>query len=181
MVVTSAGLVRQHGPMSSCCSGSRQPPVVGTTTSTSPASGQQTLSPGGAIVEDLVSCLSLPPKSTVKFLKCFLRASRDQAGKKQAAILDGCQQERPRLLGAPPPFQHSLLQTFLKRGHHWSLASAVNIQLREEADPPPSLQSRPARSLIEDDLVKHLAAQVWRRGTSRGQSGWLAQMIQLLQ
>ena len=36
----------------------------------------------------------------------------------------------------------------------------MNRQLHEEADPPPSLQSRPARLLSEDDLAKHLAARV---------------------
>ena len=67
MAVTSTGLVRQHGPVSSRCPESRQPPAVGATTSTSPASDQQPLSPGGASVEDLEPCLSLPPRSTVKF------------------------------------------------------------------------------------------------------------------
>ena len=58
----------------------------------------------------------------------------------------------------------------------------MNRQLREEADPPPSLQSRPARSLSEDDLAKHLAARVSeKQGDFKGQSGWLAWMIQLLQ
>ena len=61
---------------------------MGATTSTSPASDQQPLSPGGASVEELEPCLSLPPRSTVKFLKCLSRASREQAGKKLADILD---------------------------------------------------------------------------------------------
>ena len=53
--------------MSSGCPGSRQPPTVGATTSTSPASDQQPLPPGGASVEELEPCLSLPPRSTVQY------------------------------------------------------------------------------------------------------------------
>ena len=36
----------------------------------------------------------------------------------------------------------------------------MNRQLREEADLPPSLQSRPERLMSEDDLVKHMATRV---------------------
>ena len=106
-------------------------------------------------------CLSLLPRSTVKFLKCLPRASREQAGKKLAAILDGVVSRNDHaswehlLLFSTRCFRHPG-----RGGRRWSLASAVNRQLREEADPPPSLQSRPARSLSEDDLAKHLAAQV---------------------
>ena len=89
IAVTSAGLVSQHGPVSSRCPWSQQPPAMGATTSNSPASDQQPLSPGGASVEDLEPCQSLPPRSTVKFLKCLPRASRKPAGKKLATFLDG--------------------------------------------------------------------------------------------
>ena len=161
IAVTSAGLVRQHGPVFSRCPESRQPPAVGATTSISPASDQQPLSPGGTSVEDLEPCLSLPPRSTVKFLKCLPRASREQAGKKLAAILDGVVSRNDYaswerlLLFSTRCFRHPG-----RGGRRWSLASAVNRQLCEEADPPPSLQSRPARSLSEDDLAKHLAASM---------------------
>ena len=43
----------------------------------------------------------------------FQGASREEAGRNFGWR---CQQERPHLLGAPPPFQYSLLQTSWKRG-----------------------------------------------------------------
>ena len=91
-------------------------------------------------------------------LKCFSMASREQAGKKLATILDCIVSRNDHaswehlLLFSTRCFRHPG-----REGRRWSLASAVNRQLREEA---PSLQSRPARSLSEDDLVKHLAARV---------------------
>ena len=128
-------------------------------------------------MEDLNPCFSLPPRSTVKILKCFPRASREQAGKKLAAILDGVVSRNDHasweclLLFSIRCFRHPG-----RGGRRWSLTSAMNRQLREEADPPPSLQSRPARSLSEDDLAKHLAAPVLEKlkeGDFKG-AVWLA-------
>ena len=90
------------------------------------------------------------------------KASRGEAGKKFATILDAVVGKNDhaswvrllyfstRCLGRPD-----------RGGRRRSLATAVNRQLREEADPPPGLGPTPRRGLFSpDDSLKYLAARV---------------------
>ena len=90
IAVTAAGLLRQHGPVSARCPGSRQPPAAPIDVSSQPAnsppsysasSGHEANSDDKAATPHTPYSLPLPPKALRIILKCLPKASRGLAGK----------------------------------------------------------------------------------------------------
>ena len=166
IAVTAAGLLRLHGPVSARCPGSRQPPAapVDQSANSSPSylasSGHEVNFDVEAAAPHAPHSLPLPPRPPVRILKCLPKASRELAGKKLAAILDAVVSRNDhaswdRLLR----FSSRCLMHPGRGGRRWSLATAVNTQLRDESDPPSTTRpSRPKRK--ETDLDKLLAGRV---------------------
>ena len=173
IAITAGGLIRQHGPVSSRCPGSRRPPV-----SPFPAVPQPLQRPSTALrdqepeeAEDPSSSPSfpLPHCSVGKILKRLPKASRGEAGKKFATILDAVVSKNDhaswvrllyfstRCLGRPD-----------RGGRRRSLATAVNRQLREEADPPPGL------GLALSSIWQHACLQSLKRVISKELLDWPA-------
>ena len=170
----SAGLIRQHGSLRSCCPGSHQQPGSGPSVS-APLS-QQPHCPGGMhACSRPPHCLStdtrqrpLPLKCSVKILKRIPRASREQAAAKLAKILDAVVSKDghddhdswDRLL----QFSARCFHVPARRAKCCSLPSMVNGQLREEVDPPVLRQT--ARSKCQstksfaNDPMAYLASRV---------------------
>ena len=106
---------------------------------------------------------SLPSVSSIKFLKRLPKASREPSGKKLAIILDAIVRKNDlssweRLLRFGTP----RLRRPGRGGRNWSLATAVNKQLQEEADPPPSARSHNRGSHIsqEDSLAARVSVKL---------------------
>ncbi len=78
-----------------------------------------------------------PLKCSAKILKRIPRSSREQAASKLAMILDAIVSNIDRLL----QFSARCFHVPAKRAKRCSLASMVNRQLREQADPPVPRQS----------------------------------------
>jgi len=140
--LTSAGLVRTHGPVNSRCPGSQQQPgrqststLTPSTSSGSPPSSFPTSSSPG-ILDDPLG-FSMPPLHGVKILKRIPRGSREQALGKLGGILEGVIGNNTlssweRLFR----FTGRCLRVPTRGGRRWSLATMVNKQLREEEDAP---------------------------------------------
>ena len=172
IAVTAAGLLRQHGPVSARCPGSRQPPAAPIDVSSQPAtdsppsysasSGHEANFDDEAATPHTPYSLPLPPKALGRILKCLPMASRDLAGKKFAAILDAVVSRNDhaswdRLLR----FSSRCLRHPGRGGRRWSLATAVKTQLRDETDPPTTTTTtRPHPKRKESDLGKLLADRV---------------------
>ena len=89
IAVTAAVLIRQHGPVSARCQGSRQPPALSVQSDHLSSAATPILAEVRAPDSAALSSLSLPPRPMVKILKCLPKASRESAGKKLATILGG--------------------------------------------------------------------------------------------
>lgn len=98
---------------------------------------------------------SLFTRKSVKIVKRLAKASRECAGRKLATILDS-------VVDKNDPLWYALPQMPLQRGCHRSLATAVNRQLKEEEDPPPSTRpsSRRGNCHPTDYLATILASRV---------------------
>ena len=171
IAVMGAGVVRQHGPVRSRCPGSGRPPAlpgpgspgldngrgVSTPSTTQPALSTSSLSSASPL---------RPLRPSVKILKRIPRASRELLGKKLAVILEAVVRNNDRAswdrllrfgarcLRHPRP---------VRGGRRWALATAVNSQLREEADPPAA--SPPTGSLSgEANLLHQTPSSSWLPG-----------------
>ena len=173
--VTAAGLVRLHGPLCSRCPGSRQQPGPSPGSRVSPSLSQQPHTPEGIRAASLPSSqisthatdtrqCPLPLKCSAKILKRISRASREQAASKLARILDAIVSKSDyaswdRLLR----FSTRCFHAAAKGAKRCSLASMVNRQLREEADPLPHQSTRsnrqPAKSSPNDPMA-YLSSRV---------------------
>ena len=139
IAITGAGAVRQHGPVRSRCPGSGQPPALSGPGSIGLDNGRGISTPP---TPSLLS--SAPPlrllRPSVKILKRIPRAPRELSGKKLPVILEAIVRNNDcaswdrllrfgaRCLRHPRP---------VRGGRRcWSLATGVNSQLQEEADPP---------------------------------------------
>jgi len=156
IAVTAAGWIRQHGPVSARCQGSRQPPALSVQSDHLSSAASPILAEVSAPDSAALSSLSLPPRPTVKILKYLPKASRESAGKKLASILGGVVSKNDhaswtRLLR----FSSRCLRHPGRGGRHWSLASCVNRQLNEEADPQVTVRPRQrGRKAPKDDVAK---------------------------
>ena len=170
--VTSAGLVRMHGPQCRRCPGSNRSPEQ-----PEPGSPQPPLSP---LSQESGARLAPPPQAPIPFqqdsfsfkplgkiLKRIPRASRGQAGSKLTLVLNAIVNKnnqaawRRLLLLCPRCLQVPQRQP---RDRHSTLASRVNKQLQEEVDPPlpphrPGPSSRSSKKGIKDPMA-YLASRV---------------------
>ena len=139
IAVTNAGLVRQHGPVTSWCPGSRRPPAFLSSTGSQQHPQQQLLeAPRQEELASPPSEPSLPPRVSGKIIK------NDHTS-------------WVRLLR----FSERCLRHPGRGGCRRSLATAVNRKLRDEADPPPSLRPSAMRNLPRtNDSATILAARV---------------------
>ena len=175
IAVTTAGLIRQHGPVRARRPGSGQSPA---NPSSVPESSQASSRGNGSAVSGSSQTLpgpaanSLPPDvfpsflstcSSVNILKRIPKASREQCGRKLAAILHAVVSKNDnstwdRLFR----FSARCLRAPRRAGNRRSLASAVNKQLSEEADAPTvptetcSRKGMPPRQ----DPIRYLASRV---------------------
>ena len=163
IALTGAGVICQHGPVSSRCPGAGRPPAALGPLSQSSATSSQSHS--HAALTPLSPSTSLPPRPLVKILSRIPRASRESSAKKLATILEAVVRRNDhtswdrlfrfsaRCLRHPHP---------AREGRHWSLATAVNSQLREEAGPPSSSppKSRSRRGQSSQDPSEFLASRV---------------------
>ena len=160
IAVTAAGLIRQHGPVSARCLGSRQPPATQALHSAArdlPTDSDDDESVSTAL--PVGSCL--PSRPSVKILKCIPKASRVSAGKRMAAILKDVVGKNDhaswvRLLR----FSARCLRHPGRGGRNWSLASSVNRQLYAEADPQVSAGLRRKGKKASKDAMAKLAVRV---------------------
>ena len=97
------------------------------------------------------------------FSLILLKASREPSGKKLAIILNAIVRKNDlssweRLLR----FGTRCLRRPSRGGRNWSLATAINKQLQEEADPPPSARSHNRGSHIsqEDSLAARVSVKL---------------------
>ena len=168
MSVTSAGVVWIHGPGSSRCPGSGRPPKTsngdnGASVSVfSSPRGQGREPPPSAADsqgEQLSSQFSFKPR--VKIVKRIPRASRDLVRSKLTSLLEGVVSSNAissweRLLH----FSARCLIVPPRGGRRWSLATMINKQLREEADPPPVKISSKGRRKTSQDPLEYLGHRV---------------------
>ena len=162
IALTRAGVIRQHGPVVSHCPGSGRPPAIPPPSGPPSHDSSQTQ----ADSTHLPLTTTLPPRPTVKILKSFPQASRELSGKKLATILEAVVKNNDhnswnRLFG----FSARCLRhpSSARGGRRWSLAMAVNSQLREEAAPPSSPPSRSRQRGSQSspqDILKSLASRV---------------------
>ena len=172
IAVTAAGFVRVHGPVGDRCAGSREVPchdpclatdvasshaVAGAAVTSHSASSQvlSSPSPSEGLPELVLSCR---PDHSVRILKRVPRASRQQAASKLACIVQdvvdlNTVEAWVRLM----KFSRRCLARPSRGGHRRSLATAVNRQLREEADLvlPPGAPKRPPLLAAGDPLSTH--------------------------
>ena len=168
--VTSAGLIRQHGPFHSRCPGSRNPPggavpsgpLAQQPQPTSPNGGPTTTTPtvtqANAPQSRPQPSISGPSCPPVKIIRRIPKASRAPAGRKLINILETIVNTNApaawdrllhlgtRCFRAPP-----------RGGQRWSLATSINRQLSEESDPLP-VNQRPWHP--SHNPLSHLAARV---------------------
>ena len=163
IAVTNAGLIRQHGPVASRCPGSRRPPSLLASAPTAVLQPPHQQPPAAeSQVEHLSPVPVLPPRPSGKAIKHLPKVSREYAAGKFAAILGAVVDKNDhtswvRLLR----FSSRCLRHPERGGGRQSLASAVNRQLKEEVDPPPTVSLSPAtkRPLLGDPDAQ-LAARV---------------------
>ena len=139
---TNAGLIRQHGPVASRYPGSRRPPSLLASAPTAVLQPPHQQPPAAESQDEHLSLSPvpvLPPRPSGKAIKHLSKASREYAARKFAAILGAVVDKNDhtswvRLLR----FSSRCLRHPERGGGHQSLASAVNRQLKEEVDPPPT-------------------------------------------
>ena len=153
--VTSAGLVRTHGPQCRRCPGSNRSPEQPEPGSPQPPLSQES---GVRLAPPLQAPIpfqqdSFSFKPLAKILKRIPRASRGQAGSKLTLVLNVIVNKndqvawRHLLLFCPRCLQVPQRQP---RDRHSTLASRVNRQLREEVDPlPPHRPSGPISGVLQ--------------------------------
>ena len=162
IALTGAGVIRQHGPVSSRCPGAGRPPATLGLLSQSSATSSQSHS--HAALTPMSPSTSLPPRPLVKLLSRIPRASRESSAKKLATILEAVVRQTSwdrlfrfsaRCLRHPHPARGGW-------GRHWFLATAVNSQLRVEAGPPSSSHPKSCsrRSQSSQDPSEFLASRV---------------------
>ena len=132
--VTAAGMIRIHGPVRARCPGSRRPPVSGG------VGNEEAGDPPRAPTSDIVltssttAAAGLPPRSTEKILKRIPKASRLQAGRKMATILEDIVWRNDHAAwDRLARFPSRCLRAPKRGGRRCSLASKVNRQLDLEA------------------------------------------------
>ena len=137
--LTTAGVLRLHGPVASRCPGSRRPPSIHPASASPPPASRPCLPEIGSSGQPalLLSEAPLPPKCPVGIIKRIPRASREPAGVKLATILEAVSRDNDhaawdrllrfcsRCFRAPP-----------RGGHRRSLAMVINRQLSEEMNCP---------------------------------------------
>ena len=165
--LTTAGVLRLHGPVASRCSGSRRPPSFHPAPASPPPASRPHCRPEiGSSGQPalLLSEAPLPPKCPVGIIKRIPRASRELAGVKLATILEAVSRDNDhaawdRLLR----FCSRCFRSPPRGGHRRSLAIAINRQLSEETNcsttPPTSTRSKQTRGPPQDPL-KTLASRV---------------------
>ena len=178
IAVTNAGLIRQHGPVASRCPGSRRPPTFLASAPTAvprPPHQRSPVTEGQDERPTLSPDSVLPPRLSGKAIKCLPKASRECAASKFAAILGAVVDRNDhtswtRLLR----FSSRCLRHPERGGGRLSLATAVNRQMREEVDPPPTVRPNPAmkrpRSDVPDaQLAARVSAKQFQGGCQVGQ------------
>ena len=165
IAVTNAGLIRQHGPVASRCPGSRRPPTFLASAPTAvprPPHQRSPVTEGQDERPTLSPDSVLPPRLSGKAIKCLPKASRECAASKFAAILGAVVDRNDhtswtRLLR----FSSRCLRHPERGGGRQSLATAVNRQIIEVVDPPPTVSPNPVmKRPRSDDLDAQLAARV---------------------
>ena len=87
ITVTNAGLISQCGSVTTRCTGSHLPPAFQVSAILQPPRRQPLATPGQVQCTTLSPDLALPPRATENTIKRILKASRECAGRKFAAIL----------------------------------------------------------------------------------------------
>ena len=87
----------------------------------------------------------LPPRWSGKAIKCLPKASRECVARKFAAILDAVLDKNDDTSWVHQLCfsSHCLRHPVHRQAGHQSLATAVNRQMREEIDPPPTVSPGP--------------------------------------
>ena len=153
--VTKAGLIRPHGPTNNRCSGSGNPPAH---ISLPPCSSA--IRTPSNITSEAMPLDTISFRPTTKILK-RIPASRHLAANRLATILDAISTKNnndawERLFRFPS----RCLRAPKRGGHRRSLASEVNQQLRDEADPMPSQPPSCSHSKRRGDPLNTLATRV---------------------
>ena len=122
---------------------------------------------GESVRDTNTSCVQSPSvhplfrPSSVRILKRIPRASRHLAASKLASILvDVSQKNDSESWGHLFNFSSRCLAVPKRGGHRRSLASAVNVQLREESDPLPSQFRQSSKHPFPRDSASNLAKRV---------------------
>ena len=155
--MTSAGLVRAHGPLSNRCPGSNEPPArtqrADVQLSPQRADDVQ-LSPPEAPVSSPAGSESSTNFSfrPGKILKRVPRASREQCLTKLSNLLESVVANNnlaswERLMRFPT----RCLRVPSRCGRRWSLATMVNKQLSKEEDPAPTPRKPSRRRVVVSD------------------------------
>ena len=107
--------------------------------------------------------VSLPPRLPVRVIKCLPKTLRKPSGKKLATVLDAVVSENdPTSWDYLLRFGTRCLEQPGSGGCSWSLATAVNRQQREEADPFHGARFCSERSqvFLEDSWVAFVSAKL---------------------
>ena len=176
MPVKRAGLLRVNGPLGNRCAGSAMStfsPAGASAYGSAGASFSRVHLPVMRMSASMAnprrnsSCARSPSvhplfrPSSMRILKRIPHASQHLAASKLASILvDVSQKNDSESWGHRFNFSSRCLAVHKSGGHRRSLASAINVQLREESDPLPSQFCQSSKYHFPRDSASNLAKQV---------------------
>ena len=130
-LMTRSGGVRSHGPLHNCCQGSGKSPSV---SSRAPCPRTATRSVKNDQQQPVMPSVG-PPGQTVSsgILKRVPRGARDLAAREIENVVTG---NDPLTWKRLLHFSSRCLKSPQREGIRWSLAAAVNRQIREESTAP---------------------------------------------